>query len=163
MWQSAKRMSNWKDRLRVIFARPGWLPDELGGMQPIPEVKPDYKPFDTPVYKGFSWYVAIQFLIIAGGLAMFMYHFDSISTFYRVVFLGLIILSGMICGAIFENRRWVIVAEYARLALVAISLNTFYYFQYLDWFSIMMVSSLGALLVFVLWFTISWRRWLPTV
>lgn len=162
MWQAAKRMSNWKDRLRVIFARPGWLPDELGGMQPIPEIKPDYKPFDTPVYKGFSWYVAIQFLILAAGLAAFMYHFENISTFYRLVFLGLIIISGMICGAIFENKRWVIVAEYGRLALVALSLNSFYYFQYVDWFSIMMVSSLGSLLVFVLWFTISWRRWLPT-
>ncbi|CAN5402156.1 sterol desaturase family protein [soil metagenome] len=163
MWQSAKRMSSWKDKLRVIFARPGWLPDELGGPLPIPEVKADYKPFDTAVHKGLNWYVAMQFIIITVGLIAFMANFEHISTFYRIVFMGLLLLSGMICGAIFENKRWVIVAEYARLALAALSLNTFYYYQYLDWFSIMLVASIGALLLFIPWFTISWRRWLPTV
>lgn len=160
MFQLARRMSNWKDKFRVIFARPGWQPEELGGFQAPPEVNPDYKPFDTPVHKGFNWYVAIQFAILAAGLAAYMYHFDNISLNYRLVFLGLIITSGMICGAIFENKRWIIVAEYARLALVVVSLNALYYTNYQDWFSVMLAASLGCLVLFTLWFTISWRRWI---
>lgn len=163
MWNNAKRMSNWKDKFRIIFARPGWLPEELGGFQNVPEVSKDYKPFDTPAHKGFNLYVGIQFLLIAAGLVAFMYHFDSISTPYQFLFLGLIITSGVICGAIFENKRWVIVAEYARLALVVVSLNVFYYSWYIDWFTVMLVGSLIAFVLFVPWFTISWRRWLVGV
>ncbi len=163
MYASAKRMSNWKDKFRIIFARPGWLPQELGGFQAVPEVSKDYKPFDTPAHKGFNWYVGFQFMIIAVGLVAYMVHFDNLSTFYQFVFLGLIITSGMICGAIFENKRWVIVAEYARLALVALSLNVFYYSWYADWFAIMLVASLAALALFVPWFTINWRRGLQSM
>ena len=108
----------------------------------------------------FNWYVGIQFLIITIGLVAFMYNFDDISTPYRFLFLGLIITSGIICGAIFENKRWVIAVEYVRLALAVVSLNVFYYSWYIDWFTVMLVGSLAAFVLFVPWFTISWRRWL---
>ena len=62
----------------------------------------------------------------------------------------------MICGAIFENKRWIIVAEYARLALVMVSLNTFYYFWYINWFNVMMITSAIIFVAFIAFFTYSY-------
>ncbi|MBL4752854.1 MAG: hypothetical protein JKY52_04515, partial [Flavobacteriales bacterium] len=61
----------------------------------------------------------------------------------------------MICGAIFESSKWVIVAEYIRLALVLVTLNTLYYFWYQDWFTVMLIASSAAFILFNAWFTFS--------
>ncbi|HXH18007.1 MAG TPA: sterol desaturase family protein [Chitinophagales bacterium] len=157
MFQKAKKMSKWKDRLYMIVARPGWLPQEMGGYQaPKPLDENAYVKYDAATSKPFNRYVFVQFASIVTGTSAFIYHFNSISAFYKIVFLGILILSIMICGAIFENKPWVIAAEYARLLLVILSLNTFYYYWHLDWFIVMLVASLLLFVVFVLWFTKSW-------
>jgi hypothetical protein len=157
MFQKARRMSKWKDKLRIIFARPGWLPEELGGYQAPPEVdKGTYTKYDTAnLSKPMNWYVLVQFVSIVLGTSAFIYHFDNISTSYKLIFLGVLMLSLLICGAIFENRRWVMIAEYARLLLVVFALNTFYYFWHIDWFSIMFGASLFFFVVFVVWFSLT--------
>ncbi len=157
MFQKARRMSSWKDRLYMIFARPGWLPEELGGFQ-HPKVidKNSYTKYDTVTSKPFNRYVFVQFVLIILGTSAFIYHFPNISAFYKMLFFGVFLLSMMICGAIFENKRWVIIAEYARLLLVVLSLNTFYYYWHIDWFAVMLVGSLLLFVVFALWFTRSW-------
>lgn len=35
MFQLSKKFSNWKDKLRLIIAKPGWQPNELGGQLQI--------------------------------------------------------------------------------------------------------------------------------
>jgi hypothetical protein len=62
-----------------------------------------------------------------GGLVAFMTHFQELTVFYQCSILGVIVLTGMICGGILENRRWVLVAEYVRLAIVIVLLNALYY------------------------------------
>jgi len=71
-------------------------------------------------------------------------HYKDMSVFYKVVFFLLILITMLITGGIFENKRWIIFAEYARLVLVMISLNTFYYFWFTGWFNFtIIVSSIG--------------------
>jgi len=157
MIQKARKMKRWKDRLYMLVARPGWLPQEMGGYQAPREIdEKTYSKYDARTSKPFNRYVFVQFMLIAIGTSAFMYHFGSISLFYKVAFLGVLILSIMICGAIFENKWWVIAAEYARLFLIILSLNTFYYYWHIDWFAVMLVGSLIAFVVFILWFTKSW-------
>ena len=153
MFEKAAKMSNWKDKVRMLVARPGWLPVELGGFQQ-PE-KNKQRKFNKKARKSLNFYVAVQFLLLTIGLVDFMYHFDELSTFYQYTLLGVMLLTMMICGGILENKKWVPVAEYSRLILVMLSLNSLYFFWYIDWFQVMLIgSSIGFLILFT-WFTLS--------
>ncbi len=156
MFRKASMMSSWKDKFRMIFARPGWLPQELGGFQVPKEVnKAAYKKYDTKTSIWLNYYVLAQFVLIVLGTSAFMHYFSTISLFYKAAFATILILSLMICGAIFENKSWVKYAEYARLVAIIFTLNTFYYFWYMDWFLVMLVASLIVFVVFNFWFTLS--------
>jgi len=156
MFQKARSMK-WLDKFKMIFAMPGWLPDYMGGTQPIPEPSESnitkYNA-DTNVY--FKIYVVLQYFIMLGGASLYMMHFKEISLFYKAVFFLLIITTMLICGAIFENKRWVVYAEYARLLLVMICLNSFYYFWHLNWFNFTIIVSSVAFAACVIYFTWSY-------
>jgi sterol desaturase/sphingolipid hydroxylase (fatty acid hydroxylase superfamily) len=144
MFQKARNMKV-LDKLRMIFAMPGWMPEYLGGTAAIPDpVKTGVTKYDADTNIYFKIYVVLQYFIMLGGAMLYMVHFKEISFFYKAVFFALILLTMLICGAIFENKRWVVYAEYARLALVMVCLNTFYYFWHLNWFTFtIIVSSVG--------------------
>ena len=38
LWNDLKRIPNWRDRLRFLFAAPGWYPDSMGGRQAPPAI-----------------------------------------------------------------------------------------------------------------------------
>jgi hypothetical protein len=73
-----------------------------------------------------------------------------------VVFFLLILTTMLITGAIFENKRWIVYAEYARLVLVMVSLNTFYYFWFLGWFNFTIIASSIGFAACVAFFTYSY-------
>ena len=157
MGLAMKRMKRWRDKLWMLFARPGWLPADLGGFQRAREASPTHIKYDARAGAGLNTYVLAQFLLITVALVAYMSYFDELRLVYQVLFLGLLILSTMICGAIFEGKRWLAAAEYLRLGLAVLSLNLLYYHWYVDWFSIMLICSIAGLLVFGTWFTLAHR------
>ncbi|MEM7039936.1 MAG: sterol desaturase family protein, partial [Bacteroidota bacterium] len=158
MWGNMRKMRFWKDRWKMLWAKPGWLPEDMGGMQnPPPIDEAAKKKYDPKMRRHFTWYVAAQFGLIVLGLVGMMLYFEELSWFYRLTFFGILLLSTMICGALLENKRWVVRVEYVRLILVVLSVNSLYYFQYMDWFVTMLIASGAGFLVFNLWFTLSWR------
>ncbi len=158
LWNYAKQLPRWRDRLKLLFARPGHLPEELGGIQAIPEVdKSVYKKFNASTSMLLNLYVLLQFVSIVLGLIAFMAWFPELYPFYQVVFALMIIVSMMICGGILENKWWTVYAEYARLFLLLLSLNSLYYFCFMDWFVVMLVASVVVAGLFGLWFGVAWR------
>ncbi len=158
MWNNMKQMKSWKDKLRMIVARPGWLPDYMGGYQAPPELDKNQKKFDKKSSAILNVYIMMQFVLITWGLVSFLIHFDTMGWGFRITMAGLIILSTMTCGAILESKRWVIFTEYAKLLLAAVSINILYYYLFIDWFYIMLVSSSVLFIVLNFWFTLSWYR-----
>ena len=156
MWAKMRRMGKFGDRLRMIWAKPGWLPKDMGGPQPLPALDARAPKYDPKSSGWMKAYVGVQFGLLALGLVAFMLYFTELDWFYRLAFFAIIILSGMICGAMLENKRWVLLAEYQRLALVVVCLNVLYYQSYLDWFLVMLIASMSCFLLFNLWFTVSW-------
>ena len=141
----------------MIFAPPGWLPDYMGGFQAPPEVDDAvYSKYnaDTNVY--LKIYAVIQFAVLIWGTVQYMAYFKDISTFYKLVFFALILITMLIIGGIFEKRRWIMYAEYVRLALVMVSLNTFYYFWHLNWFNATIIISSILFVGCVAFFSYSW-------
>ncbi len=151
------RPMKWLDKLKMIFAMPGWLPAYMGGTEEIKEpAQSNFIKYDSNTNLYFRIYAVIQFVIMLGGAMLYMVHFKEMSAFYKTVFFLLIIITMLITGAIFENKKWMVYAEYIRLVLVMLSLNTFYYFWHLNWFSITIVTSSVAFASCVIFFTYSY-------
>ncbi len=156
MWDKATQMKTWRDRLHIIIARPGWLPDYMGGYQSPKEVDTTvYTKYDADTSNLFKAYGVLQFVLTLVGSIAYLDHFSTISSFYKWLFAAVIVLSVMIIGAIFEQRKWIVWAEIARLLLVLISLNSFYYYWYINWLTIMEVASAGVFIVSIVWLIIS--------
>ncbi|MCW3124347.1 MAG: Sterol desaturase [Bacteroidetes bacterium] len=154
------KQMNWKDKFRMILARPGWLPDYLGGFQPVQEVDTTvYKKFDADTTSLFRAYGAVQFIIALAGAIAYLDHFSALTTFYKWFFAGVVVISIMIIGAIFERKSWVVWAEVIRLMLVLAALNSYYYYWYSHWLTIVEAISAGAFAVFLVWFVISVSRY----
>lgn len=156
MIDKAVKMKTWREKLYMIFARPGWLPDYMGGYQSPPEVnRQGVIKYDADTTNLFKAYGVLQFIFTLAGTVAYLDHFKGISEFYRWLFAGVIALSIMIIGAIFEQRRWIVWAEIARLVLVLASINSFYYYWYNHWLTIMEIISIAAFVVSVVWLVIS--------
>lgn len=156
MFQSATRMRHWKDKLKIIIARPGWLPDELGGYQAPPEV--DAVKYEKFVHltpnKGLQMYVLVQLLLTIAGLSAFLFFFSQLTLFFKFWAFAMIILTVSISGGIMEQKIWVKYAEYLRLAMVIVGINSLYYFSFREWFEIMLIGSIIVGSVFIIWFTV---------
>lgn len=156
MFKNAQKFSLVKDKIKYIFAKPGWQPDELGGQIPIAEVdynKPKYNANASS--RNLNVYVLVQFVFIIVGLAAYLYHFEKLSTFYTVVFFSILMLSTVICSAILEQKKWVKYAEVARLLLAFVAINTMYYINYNAWFYFMLVISILLTTYFTVWFMLN--------
>jgi hypothetical protein len=102
--------------------------------------------------------VAVQFLLIVWGIMSYMAYFDVLNWFYRLLFLAIIMMSILICGAILENKKWVIVAEIVRLSLAAISIPYLYYVQFFNWFGIILPATVILFVVFNVWIFLNWKH-----
>lgn len=161
MIQKARKMI-WTDGVKLIFARPGWLPPYLGGYQRVKSVDDSsYNKYDSDTNTYFKIYAVVQFVILLWGTVQYMAHFKEISLFYKIVFFILLLLTMLITGGIFENRKWIVYAEYARLILVMLALNTFYYFWYINWFHVTAVVSAILFVGCVIFFTVSYIKSTP--
>ena len=156
MWSKAKDMRTWREKLYMIVARPGWLPDYMGGFQHPGEVdRSAIVKYDADTTNLFKAYGVLQFVITLVGTIDYLDHFSTISTFYKWLFAGVLVLSVLIIGAIFEQRRWIVWAEIVRLVLVLASVNSFYYYWYNHWLTIMEIASAGVFVVSIVWLIIS--------
>ena len=156
MYQAGKKFNSIKDKLKLVFAKPGWQPDYLGGQLAIPEVNPQQAKYDIQaVSRGLNIYVLVQFAFIIAGLSAYLYHFEKLSMFYNVLSFSVLMLSTVICSAILEQKVWVKYAEYARLLIAFIALNSMYYINYNAWFYIMLIPSVILTAYFLGWYTLN--------
>lgn len=169
MWEAGKKM-RFLDKLRLPFMRPGWRPDYLGGPVPVPEVSENIKKYDAcPPNTGLTVYVLLQFVLIIPGLIGYLYYFNTLSNLQKGLGLAALFISTIICGAILEQKSWVKYAEYARIALVLITINSIYYINFRDWFLFTLIISVILAIFFMIWYTLnSWMNiqflpWLQSV
>lgn len=154
MWRAASKMTRLGDKLKMIVARPGWLPDYLGGYQAPAEPNKELRiPYDADTNAWMKGYAILQFLVVLIGSVAYLGFFPTISLFYKVIFFLIILISIVIIGAIFERKRWIAAAEYVRLILVLAGLNSFYFYWYNHWMTVMAVASASAFTVSVGWLT----------
>lgn len=150
MAQKAKKLRTWREKIFLIWARPGWLPEYLGGSESIKPIDTRQRlVYDPPIAFHAKMYVAFQFVLIIGGIISYMVYFDILSLPYRILFLIAIISSLTSCGGILEKKNWAVIVEIARLTLSALSLLLYFTHQNPDrlWITLPMtgLSYIGSL------------------
>lgn len=153
MIDKMKLMSKWKDKFKMIFAKPGWLPEDLGGMTTIKERNPEYQVYDKDTLLPMKVYCIFQFILTLLGSTAYLNSFHGMTWFYRILFFILIMLSITIIGAIFEEKKWIKYAEYLRLLFIGGGLSTFYYFWYINWFNVIISLCISGFIISVLFYS----------
>ncbi|HOX84243.1 MAG TPA: sterol desaturase family protein, partial [Chryseolinea sp.] len=133
MSKDLKQIHRWSDKVRYLFHKPGWLPENLGGYRPAPEVDPaTYKKYSTPAPLLLNLYVLFQYTICLAGTALFLFKQkadDGISARFTLgenLFIALLISITVInCGVLFEKRTWAKYSEWIRIVFYPLLLIAF--------------------------------------
>ena len=150
MGHELKQIPRFADKIRYLFFKPGWYPEELGGYQPAPAIdKATYKKYDTKVSKSLNGYVLYQFLATLGFTTWFLFNQGDLELGPKAAAATLILVTTITSGGLFELKKWVWRAETGRLALVALTggylwymnigsqliplVTTFYFIRSLIW------------------------------
>ncbi|MEZ4456481.1 MAG: sterol desaturase family protein [Gemmatimonadales bacterium] len=120
IWRLARRASTWRDRVRIVFGRPGWRPAELGPSETPHRVSAaTYEKFDPPMPRPLKTYAAIQF--VAGLLAAVALLSAAGTLPVAQVLAGVFYLTLTLSnvGAVLEGRSWAAISELVRLVVLA--------------------------------------------
>lgn len=116
MGKDLKQITRWKDKIKYLFMKPGWLPEYLGGYRPAPSVdKSTYKKYETPSSLSLNLYVLFQYVLCLAGTSMFLFNSSKFSIGEKSVIAIIISVLVVNCGVLFENRPWVRYAEGIRI------------------------------------------------
>lgn len=111
------QIPNWKDRVRYLFNKPGWLPDYMGGYRAVKEVEPTYQKFDTTVPRPLNHYVFFQYIILMGLTAFFLFNLDSFNVYVKIGLSALIIWTTVSFSGILEQSKSYNFFESLRIAI----------------------------------------------
>lgn len=118
--KEAMKAKSIKDGLRMFYLAPGWKPDDMGGMLAYKEVTPaTFEKYDAHTSPGMTAYIFIQFVLLLAGTSAFLFGIKGIDFPARVAISLLVIFSVLNIGGLFENRRWAVVAEAVRAAVIS--------------------------------------------
>lgn len=123
LFQQTRQSRSLGDTLKMLFKKPGWLPEYLGGYQAPQEVPNDYQKFNTPTNLKINLYIFAQFMatLVFNSFYFFQYKaFDpSVKTGYAIW----IIVTALSFGFLFEKpNRWFNGLEILRLLVIPIGL-----------------------------------------
>lgn len=151
MAHDLKRIPKWKDRIRYLFMKPGWMPSYLGGYRPAPEVdRSTYRKYDTPSPLSLNLYVLFQYTLCLIGTSLFLFNAGSFSLGEKIFITVIISLTVVNCGVLFEQRRWVKWSEWIRIILYPLLLSAFTYI--LAWPAWLHAVALLYLVISFSWF-----------
>jgi sterol desaturase/sphingolipid hydroxylase (fatty acid hydroxylase superfamily) len=151
MSKDLKQIRTWKDRIKYLFQKPGWLPEYLGGYRAAPEVdKGRYHKYATPGTLLLNLYVIFQFILCLGGTALFLFKQESFSLMEKSFISMLITITVMNCGVLFEKKQWVYTAEWIRIVMLPVMLVAFTYIN--NWPSLLILAAVIYFGVSNVWF-----------
>lgn len=123
MAQLLKMSHSIGDGLKIMFKKPGWLPEYLGGVQSVSEVdKKGYAKFDVKPPSVFSAYLLFHYVLVLLGTSIFMFNQQDFDMQSKVLVAVMIIFSIVNLGGIIEMRTWAFRIENFRLLIVPLGL-----------------------------------------
>jgi alkylglycerol monooxygenase len=116
LWELSKRSVGLKDKVLVFLKPPGWQPDYLGGIQYPKDIDlKTYRKYDADIPLGHHIYAVVMFtwlLALATGLLFF----ETRLSMTQMIACGAYVIYGLVTiGGLFDNRTWIVPAEYGRI------------------------------------------------
>ena len=67
LWRDLRAIPGWRDKLRFLFAAPGWYPDSVGGPQPAPDITGEETKFHPRPTRRVALLLLFRFAVVLGG------------------------------------------------------------------------------------------------
>lgn len=116
----ARRAPRWFDKLQVWLRAPGWMPAGLGPHEVPPPVDARvFVKFDRAYPPGIGAYVIAQFVPAVVATFCVLWFSAELSLAARLALVLFLFVSGVSFGALFEQRRFAVALELARLLATA--------------------------------------------
>ncbi len=120
LWNELQRIPGLLNKFKFVFAPPGWYPKEMGGFQKAEEVDRDkYLKFDVIISPKLNYYLFVQYLVVLGIAAGFIFQIGAFSKPEQITIAALIICSVGVLGMLFENKGKAVILEIIRFVLMA--------------------------------------------
>ncbi len=121
LFKTTKKSRSLGDTLKILFKRPGWFPEYLGGYQAPFEVADDYKKYNKNINLGINTYLLIQFIVALTTYAAYFFKNTDMEPIVKIAFASWIIITTLMFGFLFESRNnWVKLLEIFRLVMIPI-------------------------------------------
>ena len=122
----SRRAPNGRERLKVWLKPPAWKPDWApegpgSASGPTPLTHGEAGKYDPKAPAGLAAYGFVQFLAVLGWSVLLLFGQDSLSMAVKVALALLITWSAANIGAAFDGKRWGLLSELTRLAVLAIT------------------------------------------
>ncbi|MGJ7608336.1 lysoplasmalogenase family protein [Variovorax sp. LT1R20] len=118
---------SWADKLRVWLKPPGWRPADVAARFPKPAFDiAKVTRYEPVVSRGVQWFAGIQFLLMLGGVAFFLWFSDDMPLQRSAVWLATLTASLWAIGAVLQGRlsvTEVLLVEAAALATASAALG----------------------------------------
>ena len=119
MVKGLRSMKGVKNKLNYVFNKPGWQPEEMGGPLPIPEIQEGKETkYNKQVKGGLALYTLIQYFIILGATAAFLFSIEKMNMVDRITSVAMIIFAVTSCGLILEDKSYAVKLEVFRLIIL---------------------------------------------
>jgi alkylglycerol monooxygenase len=129
-WTLAKdswHARSWADKLRVWLKPPGWRPADVAARFPKPAFDiAKVTRYEPVVSRGVQWFAGVQFLLMLGGVAFFLWFSDDMPLQRAAVWLAALTASLWAIGAVLQGRlsvTEVLLVEAAALATASAALG----------------------------------------
>ena len=128
LYAELKGIPGFVNKVKFIFAPPGWYPKELGGFKSAPQVdRASYQKFEIKVSPGLNIYLMAQYILVLLITSLFLFNVSVLQGWEQAAVATIVVISVAMIGLIFENKPRAIAIEFSRFALVLIL--TFYLVQ----------------------------------
>jgi sterol desaturase/sphingolipid hydroxylase (fatty acid hydroxylase superfamily) len=120
--KNVRAARTWKDKWGILFNKPGWRPDYLGGyIAPREVVKSRYQKYNPPTPRSVALYALVHFAAVVVFTLPYLKAADAdVMGTFSVLGGAAILMSLANLGGLFELRRWALYSEYARLTTIAV-------------------------------------------
>ena len=123
----SRRAPTWKEKLKVWLKPPAWKPEwaPLGPgetRERTPLTHGESGKYDARAPRGLSAYAFVHFLTVLGLAVFLLFDKQHLPLAARAGLALLIAWTAANVGATFDGKRWVLVSELTRLAVVALGL-----------------------------------------
>ena len=146
--QDSWHARNWLDKARVWLKPPGWRPVDVAQRFPKPAFDLDsHRPlFAPPMSLGLRWFAGLEFLILLGATAIFLWQADQSPLASNLIWFGVLLTAQWSLGAAMQGRisLWMaLMLQCAALATATAGLGL------LDWHHIFKPAVMVFALIFI--------------